>query len=118
MDILSVFGAIAVASMLVFYALEERSARFVLAFAGAGSRPMGPLAELPYTAAKPAMLADLVTGQPTHTVNPSCLANRTANVCGRGTLRVPDGARGGARRGRRRDRPRARRCLLYTSDAA
>jgi hypothetical protein len=35
MDILTVFGAIAVASMLVFYALEERSARFVLAFAGA-----------------------------------------------------------------------------------
>ena len=35
MDILTVFGAIAVASMLVFYALEEHSARFVLAFAGA-----------------------------------------------------------------------------------
>jgi hypothetical protein len=32
---LTAFGAVSVASMLVFYALEERSARFVLAFAGA-----------------------------------------------------------------------------------
>lgn len=29
------FGALAVGSMLVFYALEDRSPRFVLAFAGA-----------------------------------------------------------------------------------
>ena len=35
MDILTAFGAVAVASMLAFYALEDRSARFVLAFAGA-----------------------------------------------------------------------------------
>lgn len=35
MDLLTVSGALAVASMLVFYALEERSALFVLAFAGA-----------------------------------------------------------------------------------
>jgi hypothetical protein len=34
-DILSAFGALAVASMLVLYALEDRDARFVLAFAGA-----------------------------------------------------------------------------------
>jgi hypothetical protein len=34
-DLLTAFGALAVASMLVFYALEDRSARFILAFAGA-----------------------------------------------------------------------------------
>jgi hypothetical protein len=32
---LLVFGSLAVAAMLVFYALEERSSWFVLAFAGA-----------------------------------------------------------------------------------
>jgi hypothetical protein len=35
MDALTLFGAVAVALMLLFYALEERSAWFVLAFAGA-----------------------------------------------------------------------------------
>ncbi|MDR3544817.1 MAG: hypothetical protein P4L30_03490 [Candidatus Limnocylindrales bacterium] len=35
MDGLTAFGAVSVASMLIFYALEERSAWFVLAFAGA-----------------------------------------------------------------------------------
>ena len=35
MDILTAFGALAVMSMLAFYALEDRSAKFVLAFAGA-----------------------------------------------------------------------------------
>ncbi|HVH31618.1 MAG TPA: hypothetical protein VNA31_08160 [bacterium] len=35
MDMLTAFGVLAVAAMLVFYALEERSAVFVLAFAGA-----------------------------------------------------------------------------------
>jgi len=35
MDALTVFGATPVAAMLVFYALETRSAWFVLAFAGA-----------------------------------------------------------------------------------
>lgn len=35
MDHLSLFGLIAVTAMLVFYALEDRSAWFVLAFAGA-----------------------------------------------------------------------------------
>jgi len=35
MDALSLFGLLAVSAMLVFYALEERSAWFVLAFAGA-----------------------------------------------------------------------------------
>jgi hypothetical protein len=35
MDLLTAFGALAVAAMLIFYALEERSAWFVLAFAGA-----------------------------------------------------------------------------------
>ena len=35
MDVLTLFGALAVASMLLFYALEARSAWFVLAFAGA-----------------------------------------------------------------------------------
>jgi hypothetical protein len=34
-DTLTIFGAIAVTSMLVFYALEARSAVFVLAFSGA-----------------------------------------------------------------------------------
>ena len=35
MDGLSAFGLCAVTAMLVFYALEERSPAFVLAFAGA-----------------------------------------------------------------------------------
>ena len=35
MDTLTAFGALAVASMLLFYALEDRSGWFVLAFAGA-----------------------------------------------------------------------------------
>ncbi len=35
MDALTLYGALAVGAMLVFYALEERSAVFVLAFAGA-----------------------------------------------------------------------------------
>jgi hypothetical protein len=35
MDLLTAFGALAAGSMLVLYALEHRSARFVLAFAGA-----------------------------------------------------------------------------------
>jgi hypothetical protein len=35
MDALTVFGVIAVASMMIFYALEEHSAWFILAFAGA-----------------------------------------------------------------------------------
>lgn len=35
MDVLTLFGAVAVGAMLVFYALESRSAWFVLAFAGA-----------------------------------------------------------------------------------
>lgn len=35
MDLLTAFGALAVASMLAFYTLEDRSAWFVLAFAGA-----------------------------------------------------------------------------------
>lgn len=35
MDLLTAFGALAVTSMLLFYALEDRDARFVLAFAGA-----------------------------------------------------------------------------------
>jgi hypothetical protein len=34
-DLLTAFGAVAVGAMLVFYAVEDRSARFVLAFAGA-----------------------------------------------------------------------------------
>ncbi|HLF78203.1 MAG TPA: hypothetical protein VJB57_12015 [Dehalococcoidia bacterium] len=33
MDFLTVFGVVAVGSMLLFYALEDRSAIFVLAFA-------------------------------------------------------------------------------------
>jgi hypothetical protein len=35
MDALSLFGLASVALMLVFYALEDRSAWFILAFAGA-----------------------------------------------------------------------------------
>jgi len=35
MDILTIFGAIAVSTMLLTYALEDRSPWFVLAFAGA-----------------------------------------------------------------------------------
>lgn len=35
MDSLTLFGLLAVTAMLVFYALEHRSHRFVLAFAGA-----------------------------------------------------------------------------------
>jgi hypothetical protein len=35
MDALTTFGAVAVATMLLFYALEERSPWFVLLFAGA-----------------------------------------------------------------------------------
>jgi hypothetical protein len=35
MDALTLFGLIAVTAMLVFYALEQRSHWFVLAFAGA-----------------------------------------------------------------------------------
>ncbi len=35
MDRLSFFGLVAVSAMLVFYALEDRSAWFILAFAGA-----------------------------------------------------------------------------------
>jgi hypothetical protein len=51
-DALTIFGAVAVSAMLLFYALEARSATFVLAFAGAcvassaygflqGARPFG-----------------------------------------------------------------------------
>jgi hypothetical protein len=35
MDALTMFGLLAVTAMLVFYAMEDRSAWFVLAFAGA-----------------------------------------------------------------------------------
>jgi hypothetical protein len=35
MDLLTLYGAVAVTAMLIFYALESRSAVFVLAFAGA-----------------------------------------------------------------------------------
>ena len=35
MDTLTIFGAVSVTAMLVFYALESRSPVFVLAFAGA-----------------------------------------------------------------------------------
>lgn len=35
MDALTAFGTVAVSAMLLFYALEARSAWFVLAFAGA-----------------------------------------------------------------------------------
>jgi hypothetical protein len=34
-DLLTLYGAVAVTAMLIFYALESRSAVFVLAFAGA-----------------------------------------------------------------------------------
>lgn len=33
MDALTIFGVLSVSAMMVFYALEERSPRFVLAFA-------------------------------------------------------------------------------------
>jgi hypothetical protein len=35
MDALTLFGLVAVTAMLIFYALEDRSPRYVLAFAGA-----------------------------------------------------------------------------------
>lgn len=35
MDLLTLYGVFAVSAMMVFYALEERGPRFVLAFAGA-----------------------------------------------------------------------------------
>jgi hypothetical protein len=35
MDALTLFGLVAVTAMLVFYALEDRSPLFILAFAGA-----------------------------------------------------------------------------------
>jgi hypothetical protein len=35
MDALTVFGLLAVSAMLVFYALEDRSPGYILAFAGA-----------------------------------------------------------------------------------
>ncbi len=35
MDGLTLFGLLAVTAMLVFYALEDRSPRYILAFAGA-----------------------------------------------------------------------------------
>lgn len=35
MDPLTLFGVVAVTAMMVFYALEDRSPHFVLAFAGA-----------------------------------------------------------------------------------
>ncbi len=35
MNLLTAFGALAVGAMLLFYALEDRSAAYVLAFAGA-----------------------------------------------------------------------------------
>jgi hypothetical protein len=35
MSLLTVYGAVAVAAMLLFYALERRSHLFILAFAGA-----------------------------------------------------------------------------------
>lgn len=35
MDALSLFGLVAVTLMLIFYALEDRDALFILAFAGA-----------------------------------------------------------------------------------
>jgi hypothetical protein len=35
MDLLTVFGLVAVGAMLAFYALEDRSTWFILAFAGA-----------------------------------------------------------------------------------
>jgi hypothetical protein len=35
MDTLTLFGLLAVTAMLVFYALEDRSSRYIIAFAGA-----------------------------------------------------------------------------------
>jgi hypothetical protein len=35
MDMVTVFGAVAVTAMMLFYALEHRSAGYILAFAGA-----------------------------------------------------------------------------------
>lgn len=35
MDTLTLFGLLAATAMLVFYALEDRSSRYILAFAGA-----------------------------------------------------------------------------------
>ena len=35
MDVLTLFGLVAVTAMLVFYALEDRSPAYILAFAGA-----------------------------------------------------------------------------------
>lgn len=35
MDLLTLFGVFALSAMMVFYALEDRSPHFVLAFAGA-----------------------------------------------------------------------------------
>jgi len=35
MDALTLFGVFAVSAMMVFYALEDRGPRFILAFAGA-----------------------------------------------------------------------------------
>ena len=35
MDALTIFGLVAVTLMLIFYALEDRSPRYILAFAGA-----------------------------------------------------------------------------------
>jgi hypothetical protein len=35
MDLLTAFGVVAVTAMMVFYALEDRSRWFILAFAGA-----------------------------------------------------------------------------------
>ena len=35
MDSLTLFGLLAVSAMLVFYAMEDRSPRYILAFAGA-----------------------------------------------------------------------------------
>ncbi len=35
MDLLTLYGVFAVSAMMIFYALEDRGPRFVLAFAGA-----------------------------------------------------------------------------------
>lgn len=35
MDLLTLYGVFAVSAMMVFYALEDRGPRFILAFAGA-----------------------------------------------------------------------------------
>jgi len=42
MDQLTLFGLLAVTAMLIFYALEDRSPWFILAFAGACARPYAP----------------------------------------------------------------------------